>query len=293
VTTPLTGAKSGKRVFRLHKECMDSQSAKPPVAKGRVYLVGAGPGDPELLTVKAQRLLAHSDVILHDDLVPPAILALAGPQAEVISVGKRFGAEGATQPEINARMIESARRGLEVIRLKGGDPGIFGRLAEEIDALEAAGVPFEVVPGITAGIAAAASLGVSLTDRRKAARVVVISNHQARAEQNAGGTDWRGLIRDDSTLVIYMPGHDFASLRDDLLAAGCAPDMPAAIVSRASAPDQRYRFAIVGELDKLPAMDSPAVLLIGRSLDRAHQRADSSAGAALALDEAELILSSL
>ena len=190
-------------------------------------------------------------------------------------------------------MIESARRGLEVIRLKGGDPGIFGRLAEEIDALEAAGVPFEVVPGITAGIAAAASLGVSLTDRRKAARVVVISNHQARAEQNAGGTDWRGLIRDDSTLVIYMPGHDFASLRDDLLAAGCAPDMPAAIVSRASAPDQRYRFAIVGELDKLPAIDSPAVLLIGRSLDRAHQRADSSAGAALALDEAELILSSL
>jgi uroporphyrin-III C-methyltransferase len=262
-----------------------------PSANGKVYLVGAGPGDPELLTVKAQRLLASAALILHDDLVPAAILGLAGPQAEVVSVGKRYGAKGATQAEINTRMIESAQRGLEVVRLKGGDPGIFGRLAEEIDALEAAGVPFEVVPGITAGLAAAASLGVSLTDRRKAARVVVVTNHQAREEGSSAGTDWRGLIRDDSTLVIYMPGHDFASLRDELLAAGCTPDMPAAIVSRASAPDQHFRFAVLGELDKLPRMDSPAVLLIGRALDRAHLR--SNAGAALALDEAELILSSL
>jgi uroporphyrin-III C-methyltransferase len=271
----------------------DSDSPMTPTAKGKVYLVGAGPGDPELLTVKAQRLLALADVILHDDLVPAAILALAGPRAKVASVGKRYGAKGATQTEINVRMIECARRGLEVVRLKGGDPGIFGRLAEEIDALESAGVPFEVVPGITAGIAAAASLGVSLTDRRNAARVVVVTNHQARAEQGAARTDWRGLIRDDSTLVIYMPGHNFGSLRDELLAAGCALDMPAAIVSRASAPDQHYRFTIVGELHKLPRMDSPAVLLVGRSLDRAHQRANAGAGAALALDEAELILSSL
>jgi len=270
---------------------MDSDSTPTPIAKGKVYLVGAGPGDPELLTVKAQRLLASAAVILHDDLVPAAILARAGPQAKVVSVGKRYGAEGATQTEINARMIESARRGLEVVRLKGGDPGIFGRLAEEIDALEAAGVNFEVVPGITAGIAAAAALGVSLTDRRKAARVVVVTNHQARAEQSATSTDWRGLIRDDSTLVIYMPGHDLAGLRDELLAADCASDMPAAIVSRASAPNQHYRFTIVGELDKLPPVDSPAVLLIGRSLDRARQRADASA--VLALDEAELFLSSL
>jgi uroporphyrin-III C-methyltransferase len=260
-------------------------------AKGKVYLVGAGPGDPELLTVKAQRLIARAGVILHDDLVPAAILALAGPQAEISSVGKRFGAKGATQPEINARMIESARRGLEIVRLKGGDPGIFGRLAEEIDALEDAGVPFEVVPGVTAGIAAAASLGVSLTDRRKAARVVVVTNHQSSSEQGAQKTDWRGLVRDDSTLVIYMPGHDFAGLRQELLDAGCAPDVPAAIVSRTSTPDQRYHFTIVGALDKLPRTDSPAVLLIGRSLDRAQRRAN--ADASLAFDEAELILSSL
>jgi uroporphyrin-III C-methyltransferase len=271
------------------KESMDSESAIAPAIIGKVYLVGAGPGNPELLTVKAQRLLAHADVILHDDLVPAEILALAGPQASVASVGKRYGAEGATQSEINARMIESARRGLAVVRLKGGDPGIFGRLAEEIDALENAGVPFEVVPGITAGIAAAASLGISLTDRRNATRVVVITNHQAGAKPGAASTDWRGLIRDDSTLVIYMPGHEFAGLRDELLAAGCAKDTPAGIVSRASSPDERYRFTVVGELDKLPRMDSPAVVLIGPSLAPARRRAE----AALALDEAELILSTL
>jgi len=259
--------------------------------RGKVFLVGAGPGDPELLTVKAQRLISQAALILHDDLVAPAILALAAPHAEVANVGKRFGAKGATQAEINKRMIAAARRGLEVVRLKGGDPGIFGRLAEEIDALETAGVPFEVVPGVTAGIAAAASLGVSLTDRRKAARVVVVTNHLAHSEATPESTDWRGLIREDSTLVIYMPGHDFAALRDQLLAAGCPLDMPAAIVSRASLPDQRYRFITAGELDGLPPIDSPAVLLVGRSLDRAQRRANSSA--ALALDEAEFILSSL
>lgn len=267
----------------------DTDATQAP--KGRVFLVGAGPGDPDLLTVKAHRLIVRAAVILHDDLVPPTILALAGPQAEVISVGKRFGAKGATQAEINERMIAAARRGLEVVRLKGGDPGIFGRLAEEADALEAAGVLFEIVPGITAGIAAAASLGVSLTDRRKAARVVVVTNHQAHADAKPEAADWRGLIREDSTLVIYMPGHDFAGLRAQLLAAGCPPDMPAALVSRASSSDERYRFTTAAELDNLPRMDSPAVLLIGRSLDRAQRR--SSSTAALAFNEAELLLTSL
>ena len=188
-------------------------------------------------------------------------------------------------------MIAAARRGLEVVRLKGGDPGIFGRLAEEIDALEAAGIPFEIVPGVTAGIAAAASLGVSLTDRRKAARVIVVTNHQAHTGARPESADWRGLIREDATLVIYMPGHDFSALRAQLLAAGCPPDMPAAIVSRASAPDERHAFTTTGELDKLPHLDSPAVLLIGRSLDCAHTRADSAT--ALAFREADLMLSSL
>jgi uroporphyrin-III C-methyltransferase len=259
---------------------------------GKVFLVGAGPADPELLTVKAHRLLECADVVLHDDLVPAAILALAGPRAQIVNVGKRCGVKGITQDEINMRMIESARRGLDVVRLKSGDPGIFGRLAEELDALEAAGVPFEVVPGITAGIAAAAALGASLTDRRKSARVVIVTNHHARGDQQQEKADWRGLAREDATLVIYMPGSDFGTLRAELLAAGLPPGIPAVIVSRATAPDQHYQCTTLGEIDRLPRMESPAILLVGRSLDRVQRR---SAGddASVAFDQAALILSSL
>ncbi|HXQ25867.1 MAG TPA: uroporphyrinogen-III C-methyltransferase [Candidatus Acidoferrales bacterium] len=262
------------------------------IVRGKVHLVGAGPGDPELLTVRAHRLIARADVVLHDDLVPAAILALAGPRTEVTNVGKRCGRKGITQAEINARMIEFARRGLEVVRLKSGDPGIFGRLAEEIDALETAGVPFEIVPGITAGIAAAASLGVSLTDRRRSSRVIIVSGHRAPKNAPEEKTDWKSLAREDATLVVYMPGNDFASLRKELLAAGLDPAIPAVIVSHATTPRQQHRSTTLGALDTLPHMESPAVLLIGRSLDRAHRRSKSDA-VSLAFEEAELILSSL
>ena len=140
---------------------------------GKVFLVGAGPGDPDLLTVKAHALIRAAQVILHDDLVSAPILALASPHAMVVNVGKRCGTKNITQSEINRLMIASARRGLSVIRLKSGDPGLFGRLAEERDALESAGIPYEIVPGITAALSAAASLGVSLTDRRTSSRIVV------------------------------------------------------------------------------------------------------------------------
>src|SRR5271154_6542031 len=122
---------------------------------GKIYLVGAGPGDPELLTLKAHRLIQSANLVLHDDLVSPSILALCGAQAEVVNVGKRCGAKGITQAEINAQMIASARRGMDVVRLHGGDPAIFGRLGEELDAIEEARVPFEIVPGVTAGTAVA------------------------------------------------------------------------------------------------------------------------------------------
>lgn len=256
---------------------------------GTVHLVGAGPGDPELLTVKAHRLLTAADVILHDDLVPAAILALAGPQAEVINVGKRCGAKGITQREIEALMIDFARRGLDVVRLKSGDPGIFGRLAEEIDALTNASVPFEVVPGVTAGLGAAASLGVSLTDRRKSARVVVVTGHHARNSAQQEKPDWKNLAQGNATLVIYMPGHDFASLREEFLAAGLAEDIPAAIVSHATTPQQRHEYTTMGNLDKLPRMDSPTILLLGRALEDARLRAGENP--LLALDEASLIFS--
>jgi uroporphyrin-III C-methyltransferase len=259
------------------------------IAAGMVHLVGAGPGDPDLLTVKAHRLLVCADVILHDDLVSPEILSLAGPQAEIISVGKRCGAKGITQGEIDALMIDYARRGLDVVRLKSGDPGIFGRLAEEIDALAAAGVPFEVVPGITAGLGATASLGVSLTDRRKSARVVIVTGHHAPEGGRRDKTDWKSLAQGDATLVIYMPGHDFASLREEFLAAGLADDIPAAIVSHATTPQQQHAYATIGDLDKLPLMDSPAILLVGRVLDDARLRAAENP--LLALDDASVILS--
>lgn len=259
---------------------------------GKVYLVGAGPGDPELLTVKALKLLGRADIILHDELVSREILAFAGPEARVVNVGKRCGAKKITQAEINAQMIESARSGFEVVRLKSGDPGVFGRLGEEIDALEEAAVPFQIVPGVTAGLAAAASLKVSLTDRQKSSRVIVVTNHQAHGGASIKKTDWTGLVRDDVTLVIYMPGRDFANLRAELLAAGMSPDVPAAIVSRASTAHESSQYTSLGEIDGLPRRESPSVLLIGRSLDHArpaHQAGD----VALAFDEANLILSSL
>ena len=256
---------------------------------GTVHLVGAGPGDPELLTVKAHRLLAQTDVVLHDDLVPAAILALAGPQAEVVNVGKRCGAKGITQAEINARMIHSAHRGLDVVRLKSGDPGIFGRLAEEIDALSAAAVPFEIVPGITAGLGAAASLGVSLTDRRTSARIVVVTGYHAQKGRPRETPDWKHLAQHDATLVIYMPGHDFASLQDEFLAAGLDAEIPAAIVSHATTPQQRHEYTTIRDLDKLPRLAPPAILIVGRVLENARRRGIENP--LLALDETSLILS--
>jgi uroporphyrin-III C-methyltransferase len=242
----------------------------------KVFLVGAGPGDPELLTIKAHALLRSADLILHDDLVAPPILSLAGPQAMVVNVGKRCGVKKTTQPEINHMMIAAARRGMRVVRLKSGDPGIFGRLAEELDALEAAGIPFEVVPGITAAVAAAASLHVSLTDRRKSSRIVIVSGHRAQENTHAARSDWKSLAREDTTLVIYMPGHHLSGFAQELLDAGLPPATPAVLVSRASTPQQRQCCTTLAGLHTVPRTDAPAILLIGSSLDRAAQRINAT-----------------
>jgi uroporphyrin-III C-methyltransferase len=236
---------------------------------GKVLLVGAGPGDPDLLTVKAHALIRTAQVILHDDLVSASILALANPHAMVVNVGKRCGSRNITQSEINRLMIASARRGLSVVRLKSGDPGLFGRLAEERDALESARVPYEIVPGITAALSAAASLGVSLTDRRSSSRIVVISAHRAHENENEAPTDWRSLAANNSTLVIYMPGRNLAALRQELLDAGLDANTPAAIVSAASTPKQREHCTTLDQLDSAPPMPAPTILLIGRTLERA------------------------
>jgi uroporphyrin-III C-methyltransferase len=256
---------------------------------GQVHLVGAGPGDPQLLTVKAHHLIERAGLILHDDLVPAAILAMAGPQAEVSNVGKRCGAKVITQAQINARMIESARHGLEVVRLHGGDPTVFGRLAEEIDALEEAGIPFEIVPGVTAGTAAAAALGFSLTDRRRSSRVIIVSGHRASKGTPQEKINWNEVAHEDSTLVVYMPGNDFSRLRGELLAAGLSTDTPAILMSHIGMPEQQQRFATLADLDRLPPLDRPSVLIIGRTLGRVGHR-EELADTANSMDAASLLL---
>ena len=239
---------------------------------GIVYLVGAGPGDPDLLTVKATALLQAADIFLHDDLVPARIVALANHGALVLNVGKRCGTKKITQSEINGLMIASARRGLIVVRLKSGDPAIFGRLGEELEALEAANVPFEVVPGVTAGLAAAASLSVALTDRRKGSRILIVSGHHAQENERENKNDWSGLVREDVTLVVYMPGQEFGTLARELLDAGLPPETPSVIVSRAKTQNEQHHWTTLGRLKHAPRLKSPTILLIGRSLLRAGRQ---------------------
>lgn len=233
--------------------------------KGTVYLVGAGPGDPELLTLKAASLLRAADLVLHDDLVPAPVLATAGPHALVISVGKRCGIKRVHQQEIHALMIEGARRQLVVVRLKSGDPLVFGRAAEEMDALRAAGVPFEVVPGITAAFAAAAQIGCSLTDRRSASTIELHTGHKAEDAPSDGAPN-------STTRVIYMPGRSFAALAAERLAAGDPPDLPCCVISHAAQPDQQIQWSTLDALADVEPGPAPVLLLTGRVLATAMAR---------------------
>jgi uroporphyrin-III C-methyltransferase len=233
---------------------------------GKVYLVGAGPGDPELLTLKAVRLLAEAGVVLHDDLVPQSILDMAGKQALIISVGKRCGRKKITQAAIHDLMIVSARRGQVVIRLKSGDPMIFGRAGEEIDALREAGVPLEVVPGVTAASSAAAFLEASLTDRRVSSRVIVLSGHHA-ARTVPEPDLWPGALPTDATLAIYMPGQNLSQVAASLVRSGLPVAMPCVVVTDASRPEAKYTGSRLGGLSHLPTSLAPTLLLVGHAFE--------------------------
>ena len=222
--------------------------------KGRVYLVGAGPGNPELLTLRAASLLRSADLVLHDDLVPGAVIAMAGGQALVMSVGKRCGVKRVHQSEIHALMIEAARQKLSVVRLKSGDPLIFGRAAEEMDALRAADVPFEVVPGITAAFAAAAQIGCSLTDRRTASSVELHTGHKAPDQETPP---------ESVTRVVYMPGRSFRAFAEERLRAGDAPALPCCVISGAAQPGQSIQWSTLGELAEVTPGPAPVLLLTG------------------------------
>jgi len=228
---------------------------------GSVYLVGAGPGDPELLTLKSVRLIESADVILHDDLVPQSILDLARSGAEVMNVGKRCGAKNITQEEINSLIIERARAQRSVVRLKSGDPLLFGRAAEELAALAEAGVPFEIVPGVSAAFAAAAAIGRSLTDRDWASHVILTTGHHAQSHNREALPAIEAATR-----VVYMPGRDLALLAAEWLAEGLPKDLPCVVVSRAAQPDQRLAHTTLGGLGALGEVEpaaAPSLLIAG------------------------------
>lgn len=228
--------------------------------RGKVYLVGAGPGDPDLLTVKALRVLRSADVVLHDALVPAEILALLPRTTKVVKAGKRCGKKAITQEQINALMLEFAAQGFTVARLKSGDPLIFGRAGEELEALRGAGIETEVVPGITAGSAAAAALEIPLTDRRTASRLVSVTAHSAAGKPDP---DWSALLSSETTAIIYMPGDDYRRIAKRLREAGVPAERRCAIVANVSRPEQQAYVTTVGELTFAPLLSSPVVIIVG------------------------------
>jgi len=233
--------------------------------QGTVYLVGAGPGDPELLTLRALRLLESADVVFHDDLVPEEILAVAHRHALVTSVGKRCGRPRITQAGIHALLIESARAGQSVVRLKNGDPLVFGRAGEEIAALRAAGVPFEIVPGVTAALAAGAALALPLTNRKSASKLIFVTGHHATGSDER--LIWSGPLPEDATLVIYMPGRDTARIARELAAAGVAADMPCCAISHAATARQSHAACRLEGFASLACGPAPLLVLVGRAME--------------------------
>jgi len=252
----------------LTEKGIDFSEQQP--ATETVYLVGAGPGDPELLTIKAHRLIQTADVILHDDLVPQAILDPASPSALIVNVGKRCGVKTITQDEINTLMIGHARAGRSVVRLKSGDPLLFGRAAEELAALAEAGVPCKIVPGITAAFAAAAAVGCSLTDRGSASSVSFSTGHHA-------DTHNRETLPLDphSTRIVYMPGRDLAPLAEEWVSHGLPPELPCAVVSRAAQPGQSVQITTLAQLGAAEPVAAPSLVIAGWTVGKATRDAAS------------------
>lgn len=236
---------------------------RPLLAPGSVALVGGGPGDPELLTLRAARILAVAEVVVHDQLVSDAVLALVPDAAERIYVGKESGKHTLPQDEINALLVRLAQAGKRVVRLKGGDPYVFGRGGEEVEDLRAAGIPFEVVPGITAACGAGAYAGIPLTHRDHAQSVVFVTGH---LKDDSTDLDWPALTRDQQTVVVYMGVLSLPEISRQLIAHGMPPDRPAACVRRATHADQRV---VAGTIADLPervlaaSIRPPALLIIG------------------------------
>lgn len=263
-------------LVRLHRSVAadalmaDVLRRRDTVPRGRVQLVGAGPGDPGLLTLNALRALQDADVILHDRLVSAEVLALARREAEKIEVGKSAGKHSVTQERIHALLLEHGQRGRRVVRLKGGDPFVFGRGGEELEWLRAHGVDYEVVPGVTAALACAAYAGIPLTHRSHARSVRLVTAHCAPMIESV---DWRGLADGRETLAIYMGVGMIGRLQRELLGAGHAPGTPVAFVENGSRPNQRVVTGTLGgaaALAECEGITSPALLLVGSVASLAH-----------------------
>jgi uroporphyrin-III C-methyltransferase len=253
--------------------------------KGRVFLVGAGPGDPDLLTVKAVRLLGMADVVVHDGLVDDAIIALANQNARFISVAKQRSRHSVPQRGINAILIAEARAGHLVIRLKSGDPFIFGRGGEEVEACRAAGVDVEVVPGISAAIGGGASVMLPLTHRDASSAVTFV------AGQCKGLTDqnWAGLAGKGRTLVIYMGVATASDITEKLIADGVSPDTPVAVIERATRPNERALRTLLtdlGDMIEREGVQSPAIIIVGDVV----VKSDAVDALALMIKQSETIL---
>ena len=231
---------------------------------GTVWLVGAGPGDPDLLTLRAARLVMNAQLIVHDGLVDPAILALARPGTELISVAKQRSRHTLQQDDINALLVREALAGRDVVRLKGGDPFIFGRGGEEAEACRAAGVPVEVVPGISAAIGAAAAAQMPLTHRSHASVVSFVAGQC----KGLSDQDWTGLAGKGRTLVIYMGLATSEAIAEKLIADGLAPEIPVAVIENATRPQMRVLRSSLAGLPALVAahqIKSPAIIVIGEA----------------------------
>ena len=237
---------------------------------GTVHLVGAGPGDPELLTVRAERLLRRCDALVYDALVPSALLDLVPATCERHFVGKRRGHHSVPQRSTNAVLVELARRHHCVVRLKGGDPFLFGRGGEEAAHLAAAGIPVQVVPGVTAGIAAPAYAGVPVTHRAAGSCVTFVTGHE-EIDKRRPGVDWRGLARCSDGLVIYMGLHNLRRIAEELQAGGLAPATSTLVIQQGTVEGQRLLFTSLGDLaDRVEAegLASPAIVVIGSVVDQ-------------------------
>lgn len=232
------------------------------MAVGKVYLVGAGPGDPDLLTVRGLKLLRKADVIVYDQLVSPALLEEASPLANKIFVGKQAARHCIAQAEINNLLIGCARLGQEVLRLKGGDPFIFGRGGEEAEALAEAGIPFEIVPGVSSAVAVPAYAGIPLTHRKFASSFAVVTGHEARKTQSA--VDWAKLATAVDTLVVLMGLGNLPIIVDNLVKHGRAPETPAAVIRMGTTGEQETALGTLADIvAKSAALEAPALIVVG------------------------------